>query len=520
MTITLDRRALLRAGALASGALLAPRLFTDSLRRAVAAPAQPGRGPYGPLGAQNASGLRLPAGFDSRVIAQAGQQISGTGYVFPPFPDGAATFPTDDGGFILVCNSEVPEEAGPGQGGASAIRFDRGGQVKAAYRILSGTTNNCAGGRTPWGTWMSGEEYDGGRIWECDPLGVKPAVAHDAMGVFTHEAVCVDPDAKRLYLSEDKAGGLFYRFTPAAYPDCSKGLLEAAARAADGVVSWHAIPDPLAKAKPTREQVKAATPFQRGEGIWFDDGIVYLATTSDERIWAYNTGTETMEVLYDAKAVKDPPLRKVDNVTVSPSGDVFVCEDPGLIGIGVITPEGQVARFLEVTGTGQRVPPGLPEDVDNETTGVVFDPSGTRLYFSAQRGYGTGTLFEVTGPFRLERVPSAELPPLRLGELVAPSVAAFRRAGLPVAVRLGRKATIVASLQATLPTRAGRRRKVTLARVRVAERRFGPVELSLRPSRNIAAQLRGRRRLTATLNVAITDADGQRRHVARTVTLS
>ena len=39
------------------------------------------------------------------------------------------------------------------------------------------------------------------------------------------------------------------------------------------------------------------------------------------------------------------------------------------------------------------------DDVTN-LTGPAFDPSGTRLYFSSQRGTGTGGItYEITGPF-------------------------------------------------------------------------------------------------------------------------
>ena len=127
------------------------------------------------------------------------------------FSDGAATYPTGDGGWILVSNCEAPAQTG---GGASAIRFSPDGQIADAYRILGDTNTNCAGGPTPWGTWLSCEEIDAGQVWECDPNGQKAAVAHPALGLFNHEAVCVDPDGKRLYLSEDEGDGGFYRFTP------------------------------------------------------------------------------------------------------------------------------------------------------------------------------------------------------------------------------------------------------------------------------------------------------------------
>ena len=92
-------------------------------------------------------GLVLLPGFTARVVAVTGNPVAGTGYTWHAAPDGGATFPTADGGWIYVSNSEVPIN-----GGASAIRFDAGGTITDAYRILSGTTVNCAGGATSSGT--------------------------------------------------------------------------------------------------------------------------------------------------------------------------------------------------------------------------------------------------------------------------------------------------------------------------------------------------------------------------------
>jgi secreted PhoX family phosphatase len=93
-------------------------------------------------------------------------------------------------------------------------------------------------------------------------------------------------------------------------------------------------------------------------------------------------------VLYDAKAVSEPILTGVDNVTVSASGDVLVAEDGGDMQIVAILPSGEIKPLVQ-----------LVDYPDSEITGPAFDPSGTRLYFSSQRGPKGGTTFEVTGPF-------------------------------------------------------------------------------------------------------------------------
>lgn len=381
------RREFLRAAIVGAGALAFGPAFW---RSALASPAQPGTSPYGSLGIADGNGIRLPSGFSSREIARGGLPVSGTGYSWHTASDGQATFATADGGWILVSNAEV--SAGSG-GGSSAIRFRSDGSIASAYRILGGTDRNCAGGGTPWGKWLSCEEVERGRVWECDPTGATRARARQAMGVFKHEAVAVDPVGRRVYLTEDESDGGFYRFTPSSYPDLRSGLLEIASVGADGRVAWRQVPDPSAKRTPTRKQVAGSTVFKRGEGIWYDSGKVYIATTGDNKIHAYDTTSAVIEVIYDAATMTDPPLTGVDNVTVSRSGDLFVCEDGGNMEINLITPEPEriVAPFLQVTGSAHST---------SELAGVVFDPSGGRMYFASQRGFSTGVIYEVSGPFR------------------------------------------------------------------------------------------------------------------------
>ena len=400
------RRDLIRAGVGVAGAFALGPAFWEAL----AAPAPAGPSPYGPLGPPDANGIRLPTGFSSRVMARADQPVPGTSYVWHTFPDGASTFRTGDGGWILVSNSEVPTPVdlpfppigNPGDGGASAIRFGPHGAIRNAYRILSDTSSNCAGGRTPWRTWLSCEEIEDGIVWECDPWGRRDAVARPALGVFKHEAACVDPQRGHVYLSEDEGDGCLYRFTPVTKGDLSGGRLEVARKRRDGSVDWIQVPDPSAASVPLRKQVPSATEFQRGEGIWFDSGRVYLAVTTKSRIWEYNAATERIRVLYDPARIQNAPLTDVDNITVAPSGDLFVCEDNGgddPFDICIITrkPNRRVARFLKLTGPQH----GDPDtEAVSEVTGVCFNPAGNRMYFSSQRAFGTGVTYEVAGPFR------------------------------------------------------------------------------------------------------------------------
>jgi len=412
-----DRRGFLKGTALTMGALaMGPAFWKQALAQS---PATPGVGPYGPLGAADPLGIALPQGFSSRLIAAAGSPVVGTGFVWPLFPDGSATFAQPDGGYVLAVNTEVPSI-----GGASSISFDKDGNVTGARSILQRTSTNCGGGATPWGTWLSCEETDTGRVWECDPLGAQDAVVRPALGVFTHEAAVVDPVGKRVYMTEDEGDSGFYRFTPDRYPDLSAGILEIAVAGTGETVRWVPVPDPLfERGTPTRMQVPESLKFKRGEGMWFDTGVVYFTSTSDDRIWAYECATERLALLYDGVALGDgAPLKDPDAITVHPpSGDLFVGEDADDLQVVLVTAQREVAPFLQLSGP--------LHGAETEIAGVTFDPSGRRLYFSSQRGgVATGMTFEVTGPFRAPAAPASALPP----SMAPPAAGAVPR---PIAVR-------------------------------------------------------------------------------------
>jgi secreted PhoX family phosphatase len=343
----------------------------------------------GPLGAADANGVRVPAGFTARILATSGEDVPGTTYEWHDFPDGGRTFITEDGGYIYVSNSEVPVN-----GGVSAIRFTADGEIMDAYRILHRTNVNCSGGHTPWHTWLSAEEVIDGRVWECDPWGESGQIARPAMGIFKHEAVAFDPVNNHFYLSEDETDGLFYRFVPdrmtaSGIPDLTSGRLEAAVVATEGTVTWVEVPDPqFTGGTPTRQQVSTATIFDGGEGLWWHNGIVYLSTKGDDRIWAYDVAAATISVLYDSSLFAEPVLSGVDAITVTCCGDVLVAEDGGSMDVVAITPAGDLKQLVQIEGHAA-----------SEVTGIAFSPDGTRLYFNSQRGAGTGISYEVTGPF-------------------------------------------------------------------------------------------------------------------------
>ncbi|MFC0006876.1 alkaline phosphatase PhoX [Micromonospora siamensis] len=383
----MHRRTVLRA-TVAGAAAFSGSLWAGA---ALAAPAQPGTGPYGPLGSADANGIQLPAGFTSRVVARSRQVVPGTSYAWHAAPDGGACF-TAGTGWIYVSNSEISTT-----GGASAIRFNSDGTISSAYRILGNTNRNCAGGATPWGTWLSCEEVSRGYVYETYPQGGTAAVRRPALGRFNHEAAAADPDRRVIYLTEDETSGCFYRFRPTVWGDLSAGTLEVlvGGTATSGPVSWTRVPDPDGSPTYTRQQVSSAKKFNGGEGCWYANGTCWFTTKGDNRVWAYDAVNQRIDLAYDDSLVTTgtAPLTGVDNITGSRYGDLYVAEDGGNMEICLITPDSVVTPFLRITGQSA-----------SEITGPAFSPDGGRLYFSSQRGTSGassgGITYEVRGPFR------------------------------------------------------------------------------------------------------------------------
>ena len=398
----LSRRTVLRGGLAAFAAVLVPRYFSGcsaavddgGLGGATDGP-QALRSllsKIGPLQPANALGMRLPEGFTARVVAESGKETLAGKYSWHLLPDGGACFATDDGGWIYVSNCEMPVV-----GGAGALRFDKAGALVDAYPILQDTMVNCAGGPTPWGTWLSCEEISEGQVWECDPWGVKDAVLVPSLGRFKHEAVAVDPEAGHLYLSEDETDGCLYRYVAPGRDDAGRlflegGRLEVAVVDESNGVTWVEVPDPgFTKDVPTRQQIPEATAFDGGEGLWWREGVVFLSTKGDNKVWAYDTKAATIGTIYDRSAAQTPDaLYGVDNLTVTACGDVLVAEDGGQMRIVAVQPDGSLVPLMQLEGQDK-----------SEITGPAFDPSGTRLYFSSQRGQGllSGITYEISGPF-------------------------------------------------------------------------------------------------------------------------
>jgi secreted PhoX family phosphatase len=445
--MTFSRRNFIRTGALtvASAGSLANVILATS--PAAARGRRPFRG-YGELVADPNQLLDLPRGFQYRVLSQEGDAM-GSGVV-PGSHDGMASFDARFGGTWLVRNHEIGrddvDEDGAlpvaqipgatydpdGTGGTTTLLVAPNRRLLDHRVSLAGTVTNCAGGPTPWDTWLTCEEDDDvlskphGYVFEVDPVrGGNPEPIR-AMGRFEHEAAAFDRRG-RVYLTEDagEPHGCFYRFEP-NQPLRGRGSLHAggnlAAMAlprlggtdlsivqAPGTVlpvRWVNVPnvDPGEDDATVREQVIAlgATPIQKAEGVWtgLDGEIWFVSSRGDGpdaedpedvsaavhagQIWRYDPHRQTMElvVIFPAGSTFDGP----DNITAGPHGFALACTDgedeQWLVGI---TDDGGTFAFA-------KNPVG-----DDEFAGATFSPDGQTLYVNIQGS--PARTFAIWGPW-------------------------------------------------------------------------------------------------------------------------
>ena len=415
---------------------------------------------YGPLLKDPAGIFDLPKGFTYKIISKRGDIMS-DGLLTPDKPDGMATFVGSQGKIILVRNHELlPNHFGPfGTDGLLLGNIDKekvydladgkktckGGtttliineqdlSIENAYLSLAGTIRNCAGGPTPWNSWISCEEIFTGpgnsklqkkhgynfEVPASETIQLTDPIPLKEMGRFQHEAVCVDPRTSIVYQTEDLSDGLIYRFLPKQAGKLQKGgrlqALAVKGQKSCDTRNWKESSFPINQPMEVewidldhvdspaddlriRGFLKGAACFGRGEGMWFDKKECYFACTAGGRkklgqIFRYvpslyeGTSREAeapgrIELFLESK--DSSVLKWCDNLTVAPWGDLILCEDhpqPYLVGV---TPKGDLYKLGHNTG------------YKSELAGCVFSPSGKTLFVNIQHA---GLTLAIQGPWQ------------------------------------------------------------------------------------------------------------------------
>jgi hypothetical protein len=413
----------------------------------------------GPLVTDPAGIFDLPAGFQYTVLSRAGEEMD-DGLLVPPRHDGMAAFPGPAGKILLVRNHEnltgtggafgpanarlaalalekVYDRGVPGKaclGGTTTLLFDGAAQkLERQHLSLAGTLFNCAGGATPWGSWISCEETvarageglqrDHGFCFEVPSAALEPVDPRPltALGRMRHEAIAVEPRSGCLYLTEDVFDGLFYRFVPARAGDLAAGgALQALAvrdapsldtrnwhaltrleRAVELEVEWLTLDGVDAPEDDLRARgfLAGAARFARGEGVHFaGDAVWFTCTIGGSKklgqLWRYRPSPheggpkearERGRLSLFLEPEDEELMQNCDNLCAAPFGHLIVCEDG---------PAND--RILGVAPDGTVYPLGQNRASASELAGVTFAPDGKTLFVNLQED---GLTLAITGPW-------------------------------------------------------------------------------------------------------------------------
>ena len=415
---------------------------------------------YGPLVRDPNRLLDLPEGFTYQVISQSGDTMD-DGLFVPGQPDGMGCFDLGGGKVALVRNHELKGSSGlhrnlgPGgfhqeriglldpskgydtykdgralPGGTTTLVYDlQTRRTVSQHLSLVGTSTNCCGGHTPWGSWLTCEENTAtaadadvtkphGFVFEvpATATGLVDPVPLKAMGRFEHEAVCVDPGTGIVYLTEDKNDGLFYRFIPTTPGRLAEGgRLQAMAfkdkPGADSTnqearewavgdwreVVWIDMEDVESPNDDLRLRGHAAGAalVARGEGIFWGEGELYMTATSGgplrrgqilRHVPSAGGGGRIQLFLESAD---ERTMNMADNICIAPWGHLIACEDNYSSDIRNhlkgVTPDGKVYTIGRNVFTG-----------NSEFAGAVFSPDGEVLFVNIMY---PGITLAIRGPW-------------------------------------------------------------------------------------------------------------------------
>lgn len=412
---------------------------------------------YGPLVPDENGVLDLPQGFSYRVLSSLGE-VMDDGLKVPDRADGMGCIAVDDERVVLIRNHELfpPKSTNvesrlpltlaqssydcdlqghPLPGGTSNIIYNlRTNLVEAQFMTLLGTIRNCAGGVTPWKSWLTCEEsvltasdqlrQDHGYVFEipADSKGLVAPIPLKAMGRFNHEAACVDPRTGIVYLTEDRSDSLFYRFIPKVKGRLEQGgKLQALAVAKTpqfDTRNWNNEDMPLNREfdcewldledveSPNDDLRKrgfeaGAAVFARGEGIHFGDDEMYFCCTNGGakklgQIMRYrpsriegqlNERSSTGKLSLFVESPSKAAFNYGDNVTIAPNGHLIVCEDQYSEEVNNklkgVTTEGELYDFAKVRW-------------QTEPAGTCFSPDGKTLFVNL---YSPTLTLAINGPW-------------------------------------------------------------------------------------------------------------------------
>ncbi len=449
-----SRRAFLRLGGMSAAALM--------LNTKGALSQTSGSAGYGELVPDKGGLIDLPRGFQYRIISEEGSSLFRDGVVLGVVPgdhDGMAAFPGPSSGTaVLVRNHEQRVEdpnpligANPydpaAPGGTTGIVVNLEDRTEISdFVTSSGTLNNCAGGATPWGTWLTCEEdrtTGHGYVFEVDPNDPENELSRTpilGMGYFSHEAVDIDPATGIAYLTEDDFRGaivgtdqevvedytsneinpatglpgtgsrvsFLYRYIPINMSQEAGALQEGGTLQVLTIdegpdynmdlafpgnrfqIVWKDV-DP-AEPHESAEDLQAARfgrlegAYFAGDAFWFDDTIGGEARLG--QIFRYLPRSNTLELFYEG--TEPGNMESPDNVVVTPWGDLWFAEDEAIDGdfknrVMGITPDGQVYPFASCRLN------------DSEFAGPTFSPDGNTFFVNFQN---PGITFAIWGPFR------------------------------------------------------------------------------------------------------------------------